>query len=272
MNDRDTFIYDLIELCKYTRAIQRKGVKALAKPDKTLVSQVDLFVQAAVIHHLTSYTPDIPVLAEETVEQAVDDLNLTNSLNHHLNELKLPPNAIELIARGTHNPSDSTYWCLDPIDGTRGFLRGDHYAIALALISDGIIKTSFLGCPNLLGHGVLFHVDGSVAQAFNLETGARINWEQPQTKKVSHTLIESLELGPRTEALTEKLKQNLGWQTNSIRMDSQSKYGAIALGVAHCYLRLPRTPTARSTHGTMRPARISFKRWVERSATSMVGS
>jgi len=44
-------------------------------------------------------------------------------------------------------------WCLDPIDGTRGFLRGKkeggQYCIALALIEDGIPVVGILGCPNL---------------------------------------------------------------------------------------------------------------------------
>lgn len=40
-------------------------------------------------------------------------------------------------------------WALDPIDGTKGFLRGDQYAVCLALIVDGTVKVGALGCPNL---------------------------------------------------------------------------------------------------------------------------
>jgi len=44
-------------------------------------------------------------------------------------------------------------WCLDPIDGTRGFLRGKRdggqYCIALALIEDGEPIMGILACPNL---------------------------------------------------------------------------------------------------------------------------
>jgi 3'(2'), 5'-bisphosphate nucleotidase len=31
------------------------------------------------------------------------------------------------------------HWTLDPVDGTKGFLRGGQYAICLALIEDGIV-------------------------------------------------------------------------------------------------------------------------------------
>ena len=41
-------------------------------------------------------------------------------------------------------------WALDPIDGTKGFLRGDQYAVCLGLMVDGEVVVGVLGCPNLL--------------------------------------------------------------------------------------------------------------------------
>src|SRR6185436_14162908 len=41
------------------------------------------------------------------------------------------------------------FWTLDPIDGTKGFLRGEQYAVALALIEGGEVKVGALACPNL---------------------------------------------------------------------------------------------------------------------------
>lgn len=40
------------------------------------------------------------------------------------------------------------FWVLDPVDGTLGFVRGDQYAVALALIEDGQVTLGVLGCPN----------------------------------------------------------------------------------------------------------------------------
>ena len=40
------------------------------------------------------------------------------------------------------------FWALDPVDGTLGFVRGDQYAVALALIEDGEVVLGVLGCPN----------------------------------------------------------------------------------------------------------------------------
>lgn len=41
-------------------------------------------------------------------------------------------------------------WTLDPIDGTKGFLRGEQYAVCLALIVDSQVQVGVIGCPNLL--------------------------------------------------------------------------------------------------------------------------
>lgn len=40
-------------------------------------------------------------------------------------------------------------WTIDPIDGTKGFLRGEQYAVCLALIVDAQVKVGVIGCPNL---------------------------------------------------------------------------------------------------------------------------
>jgi 3'(2'), 5'-bisphosphate nucleotidase len=40
-------------------------------------------------------------------------------------------------------------WVLDPVDGTLGFVRGDQYAVALALLVDGQLVLGVLGCPNM---------------------------------------------------------------------------------------------------------------------------
>ena len=40
-------------------------------------------------------------------------------------------------------------WTLDPIDGTKGFLRGEQFAVCLALIVDGNVQLGVIGCPNL---------------------------------------------------------------------------------------------------------------------------
>ena len=40
-------------------------------------------------------------------------------------------------------------WTLDPIDGTKGFLRGGQYAVCLALLIDARVELGVIGCPNI---------------------------------------------------------------------------------------------------------------------------
>ena len=56
---------------------------------------------------------------------------------------------LDRLSEGAQEYSDR-FWTLDPIDGTKGFLRSQQYAIALALIVDGEIVVAALGCPNLI--------------------------------------------------------------------------------------------------------------------------
>ncbi|ANM67145.1 Inositol monophosphatase family protein [Arabidopsis thaliana] len=65
---------------------------------------------------------------------------------------------LEAIDRGgkdayTFCNKPATYWVLDPIDGTRGFLKGDEalYVVGLALVVDNEIVLGVMGCPNWPG-------------------------------------------------------------------------------------------------------------------------
>ncbi len=50
---------------------------------------------------------------------------------------------------GAQGARGDRFWTLDPIDGTKGFLRGEQYAIALALIVGGQIEVAAMACPTL---------------------------------------------------------------------------------------------------------------------------
>lgn len=228
------------EIALITLEFQRIGVNAHTKPDKTLVSQVDLFVQAAITHYLSDLTPSVPILGEETPELLHTHVEIRDKIEQQLLGLGINQDSVTLLGRSTHTVTQKEFWCLDPIDGTRGFLRGDHYAIALARIKNGRAVQSFLCCPRLHGHGVIFTGQHGAFDARCLATGQKLNPHR-QVGVADPVLIESLELGPLNEAYTEQLKSSLTWTEPNVRMDSQSKYGALTLGDAHCYLRPPRT-------------------------------
>ncbi len=144
------------------------------------------------------------------------------------------------------------FWVLDPIDGTKGFLRGQQYAIALGLMADGEVIGGVLGCPNLdsaSGRGCLFaaHRDGG-AWELPLSSSAA----EPRMIRVSAVaegsraaFCESAEAMHSDHDRHARIAASLGVTASPVRMDSQCKYGAIARGDASIYLRLPTSATYR---------------------------
>ena len=57
-----------------------------------------------------------------------------------------PPTPLFLCVMilGTFEGSAERVWVLDPVDGTKGFMRGEHYCIALALLQKGELLFIFL--------------------------------------------------------------------------------------------------------------------------------
>jgi 3'(2'), 5'-bisphosphate nucleotidase len=150
------------------------------------------------------------------------------------------------------------YWTLDPIDGTKGFLRGDQYAVALALIEDGDLKVGVLACPYLPvdpadpdgPRGVLFTaVRGGGARMEPVGNGAGGGTIRVVGGGDADNLrmVESVESGHGDHSLQARVARTVGITRESVRMDSQAKYGAVARGQAALYLRLPspRTPDYR---------------------------
>jgi 3'(2'), 5'-bisphosphate nucleotidase len=137
------------------------------------------------------------------------------------------------------------------VDGTKGFLRGGQYAIALALVEDGQVRVSALACPNLPldpaqpeGEcGVIFlAVCGQGAEMLPLSEAdlaaqriAVASLGDPSAARFA----ESVEAGHSDQPAHARLARALGISQPSLRMDSQAKYGVVARGEAAIYLRLP---------------------------------
>ncbi len=60
-----------------------------------------------------------------------------------------PPKKSATSSTAAPASQPATYWTLDPIDGTKGFLRREQYAVALALVRNGKVELGVLGCPEL---------------------------------------------------------------------------------------------------------------------------
>ncbi|HIK33399.1 MAG TPA: 3'(2'),5'-bisphosphate nucleotidase [Oscillatoriales cyanobacterium M59_W2019_021] len=238
-----------IAAAKLCQQVRQSIPAAIEKSDKSPVTVADYGSQALICKAVSDAFGDDPIVAEEdaaTLSQP-DMKEPLDRVVEYAKELRsdaTPENIIAWIDRGNGTVSDR-YWTLDPIDGTKGFLRQDQYAVALALVEGGEIKVGVLACPALpmaTGEvGTLFvAVRGEGAYQAPLSGG---DLQPIRVASMDDTeslrFVESVESGHGDQSRQAAIAQAVGITAPSLRMDSQAKYGAVASGQALLYLRLP---------------------------------
>lgn len=240
------------------RAVQATvGEEVLAKKDRSPVTVADFGSQALICRRLEIDFPEDPIIGEEDskILLAESHQDIKRRLVFRVQEIL--PHASEgeilhWIDRGSSREYQSRFWTLDPIDGTKGFLRGGHYAIALALIIDGELQAAVLGCPKVHGQeagdaegekgSCFFAVKGEGAYSVPLYGDGepcRVSVsEVDQNRDVR--FCESYEAAHSSHEDAEALARILGIQADPVRIDSQAKYAMVARGEGEVYLRLPR--------------------------------
>ncbi|XP_010547671.1 PREDICTED: SAL2 phosphatase-like isoform X2 [Tarenaya hassleriana] len=147
--------------------------------------------------------------------------------------------------------STGRHWVLDPIDGTRGFVRGEQYAVGLALLVEGQVVLGVMACPNLpLACDTQKPSSDEVGCLFSATKGDG-SYVQPlkgdgTPQKVQVSSIDNPEEAKFFESyhkpmpIHSSIAKKLGIKSLPVRMDSQAKYGALAQGGGEIYLRFTR--------------------------------
>jgi 3'(2'), 5'-bisphosphate nucleotidase len=241
------------------RHIQSEMVlPSLTKDDRSPVTIADYASQALVSRLLAEAFPHDSLVAEEdasglrpTSSGEERQAEFLERVTHYV--AALAPEATssavcDWIDRGAAAPT-RRFWTLDPIDGTKGFLRGDQYAVAFALVVDGQVQVAALGCPNLSDG---YHPDptgpGSLLIAARGQ-GAWVTWlegngefERLQVSKRGDPalarLLRSFEGGHTNADRIADFSSTLKIQAEPMLMDSQAKYAVLASGKADLLLRL----------------------------------
>ena len=233
------------------QTVQAKLITAdtLTKKDKSPVTVADFASQAVVCAALTQAFASDPIVGEEAAKDLTsDDQRTLREAVIAAARTALPggtsdDEVMSYIDRGCAEGSTRRYWTLDPIDGTKGFLRGGQYAVALALIVDHEVVLGVLGCPNVETsgqRGTIFHaVHGRGACMISAATVAKYIQVSRDANPASARLCESVESSHSDQSLSQKIATSLGIESQPLRMDSQVKYGILARGEASIYLRLP---------------------------------
>ena len=228
------------------------ATESLAKQDNSPVTVADYGSQALICRRLRADFPADPVIGEEGAAElrtaaGADFLQQVLQLCAEHGAAGTADEVCGWIDHGGASQYSSRFWTLDPIDGTKGFLRREQYAISLALIVNGQIELGILGCPNMdcpgSGPGVLaWAVRGYGAwqqPLFQSELPATAIRTSGTAEPSDLVICESVESGHSAHDWSGLIAADLTVGKPPLRMDSQCKYLAVARGEADLYLRLP---------------------------------
>ncbi len=99
-------------------AVRARGFDTQIKADASPVTEADQQAELLIVRGLRAATPDLPVVAEE-----------------------------EIAAGHVPEQADS-FWCVDPLDGTREFAAGrDDFAVCIGLVRAGAPVLGVVGAP-----------------------------------------------------------------------------------------------------------------------------
>jgi HAL2 family 3'(2'),5'-bisphosphate nucleotidase len=256
-SERLIAVESVLQACSLCRKVQSAYLshEVIGKMDGSPVTVADFGAQAVVSHCLMRSFPNDPLVAEEDSQLLRESGNaaIKSAVFDHVKNIipELNENQIlETIDRGSgEGGPKGRFWTLDPIDGTKGFLRGDQYAVALALVEEGKIVLGVLGCPSLPLHGLgpvgrkgclLVAVEGEGSAMRSFESSAEQKVEVTRAVNPSEALFcESYESSHSSYEASARVLKVLGVRKLPLRIDSQCKYGVLARGDASVYLRIP---------------------------------
>jgi 3'(2'), 5'-bisphosphate nucleotidase len=245
------------------------------KPDLSPVTVADYAVQAQIAARLSEAYPGDRLVAEEGAQalRLPEGRGMLTAVLAWLEPSHGPLEddvVLDWIDRGGSQPAPR-FWTLDPVDGTKGFLRGEQYAVALALIEQGEVRLGALACPNLSTAGSAeTRGEGSLALAIRGE-GA---WVEPlgggslsrltvsrEAQPVAARVLRSVESGHTDPEAMQGLLELLGISRQPVLMDSQAKYLALAAGAGDLIFRL------------LSPDRPDYREWIwDQAAGSLLVS
>lgn len=191
--------------------VRAKGVERTDKADGSPVTEADLAADRIIIEGLEAIAPGVPAITEETYNVSTD-----------------------------HEPE--AYWCVDPLDGTKGFINGGKdFTVNIALIVNRAPVLGVIYAPAL---GTLWAGHGQQAWKRDIASpsaDASLNdFSKPETIAVITADLENPAVvatrahrGPALEAWIETLNVR-----DSIAVGSSLKFCTIAEGQADLYPRI----------------------------------
>ncbi|NIA15659.1 MAG: 3'(2'),5'-bisphosphate nucleotidase [Nitrospiraceae bacterium] len=234
------------------RVLSGMALINLTKSDFSPVTVSDFALQAITSKALLETFPNEPLVAEEVSDELRRNAGVLDAVLQFVR--KELPDATEddvcgWIDRGAGDPAPRC-WVMDPIDGTKGYLRGGQYAVALALLQDGQVQMGVFGCPNLgegcvpdsCGVGMLVvAVRGQGAwQTLLQDENAPFDPMRVSdcADPAAARLLRSVEAGHTNVSQIDRLVEAMSISAEPVIMDSMAKYAVLGAGNGDLLVRL----------------------------------
>jgi 3'(2'), 5'-bisphosphate nucleotidase len=263
-------VADACRVCREVRAALPE-LRAELKDDRSPVTIADWSAQAVVVLALRDALGPEVVIGEEDARalrgsaQAALRERVLAAVRHVRPKAGMDDvlDAIDWAGPGGGEETARHFWTLDPIDGTKGFLRGEQYAVSLAWVESGRPVVGVLGCPNLSSdfargfaepdpQGLILSAlaGGGALQepARALQESARALAEPEPLRLEKRAaddparICQSVEKEHTNRDHTAQVLAHLGIRSEPVQLDSQAKYAVVARRQADAYLRMPTRP------------------------------
>ena len=227
----------------------------MTKSDLSPVTVADFAIQALTAYRLRKAFPDAILVGEENADRLREPENaamlqvITGYVKKMIPEAA-PEKICDWIDTGAETSGDR-FWTLDPIDGTKGYRRGDQYAVALAFLERGQVLFGGLACPGLDADcmpaenscGALTIAQRNCGAWCAPLNDAAAPYKQMHVSKCATPaearLLRSVESGHTNVSQIEEIAAHLSIPAdNMVRMDSQAKYATLAAGHGELLYRL----------------------------------
>ena len=257
----DCALRAVADACGVTRRVQAEleQIQQLTKDDRSPVTVADFAAQAIVALQLEEDLGELALVGEESAADLRHDTAtpLSTAIAKAVHSVRpgLENSAVlDAIDLGNHDASASRYWTLDPVDGTKGFLRNGQYAVSLSLIEQGEVVLGVLGCANLSANfdrafddpddvgSIFFATRGGGAwrlAANDIASEAQAVTAASEVTLSALRVCESVEAAHSKQDDTSRILAHLNAKSRPARLDSQCKYAVVGRGQADAYLRLP---------------------------------
>ncbi|MFM7261989.1 MAG: inositol monophosphatase family protein, partial [bacterium] len=211
------------------------------KPDGSVVTAVDVALQVLILTRLEQLFGDLPVIAEEDLASIggkpaaeAHCRSLLRSWGYDGGEAGIA-RALSIGGHAGPTREVDACWVLDPIDGTQGYVDGDHWCPCLALLARGKPVFAANGYPTVRGGLLLEGELGSGAFWSALGGGARSRAQvsaSPLASNETLRVVAPARATPRQIEMRLEVGRSTGHPCTLVHSDSQAKYAHVIAGLA----------------------------------------